>query len=128
LKYTVDPETRTVYTRAVGVVSFEDVQKHLEEKAADKVLAFREVLDASNASTTMTQEQVREIVSRIVAMMRGGSYGPTAVIAANAAFFGMARMIGILCEVQGGPTVAVFRTFNEAMDWLVQVSPPAPGS
>jgi hypothetical protein len=32
-------------------------------------------------------------------------------------------MLGILCELEKGPRVAVFQTFQESLDWLVHVFP-----
>src|SRR5208282_1560649 len=45
------------------------------------------------------------------------------VVTTNAALFGITRMLGILCELEKGPRVAVFQTFQESLDWLVHVFP-----
>jgi hypothetical protein len=38
-------------------------------------------------------------------------------------FFGMASMLAILCELQGGPAVGVFRTIDEGLAWLLGAPP-----
>jgi hypothetical protein len=48
--------------------------------------------------------------------------GPTAIVTRNDVLFGMAMMLAILCELHGGPNVGVFRTFDEALDWLLRAS------
>ncbi len=86
-------------------------------------MARREMIDATAATTNLTAEEVRKIVGRVHEMMRSGPFGPTAIVTNNDVVFGMARMFAILCELQQGPPVGVFRTLDEGRDWLVGASP-----
>jgi hypothetical protein len=110
-------------TTAEGLVSFEEIQEHLDQEAERRQLARREIIDAAAASTDLTPEDVRKIVGRVQAMMRSSPFGPTAIVTTNDMAFGMARMFAILCELRGGPAVEVFHSVSEGRSWLVSASP-----
>jgi hypothetical protein len=121
IRFTYDQQRKILFTTAEGLVSFEDIEKHLDQETAEKALGYPELVDASAAWTNLPSEEVRQIVLRLQAMRRTVQLGPTAIVTTNDMFFGMARMAAILCELQGGPNVGVFRTFDEGLDWLVTV-------
>ena len=115
-----DPEVGILLTSAEGLLTFDEILQHLNEERNAKGIAQREIFDATQAHTDSTAEQVRVVVQRMIEMGRQGAFGPTAVITKNDVVFGMARMLGILSELGGGPKVQAFRTFNEGLDWLVR--------
>ena len=116
-----DPHVGILFTRAEGRLTFDEILRHLNRERKTKRVAFPEVFDATQASTDATGEQVRVIVQRMIDMGRQGAFGPTAVITTNDVVFGMARMLAILSELESGPKVQVFRTFDEGLDWLVRL-------
>jgi hypothetical protein len=116
-----DPDVGILFTRAEGLLTFHEILRHLNEERKAKGVAFPEVFDATEARTDATGEQVRVVVQRMIDMCRQCAFGPTAVITTNDVVFGMARMLAILCELEGGPKVQVFRTFDEGLDWLVRM-------
>ena len=118
-----DPGLKILFTTAHGGISLADVQEHLDQESEEKALRYRELVDASNAWNDLTPEQVRVLVHRLHGMMRGQQLGPTAVVTDNDELFGMARMFSILSEIRDGPSVAVFRGFDEALNWLLRVPP-----
>ena len=120
IRFTVDPQLKTLFTTAEGIVSFEDVQQHIDRLAADGLLEYRKLFNAYNASTNATGDQARRIVSRLKLLAHDNDIGPAAVVANQDVFFGMAMMVKILCELQGGPEVEVFRDLDAARDWLVR--------
>jgi hypothetical protein len=97
-------------------LTFDEILRHLNEERTAKGIAYPEVFDATQASTDATEEQGRVVVQRMIDMRRQGAFGPTAVITTNDVVFGMARMLGILSELGGGPKVQAFRTFDEGLD------------
>src|SRR5215510_12813208 len=113
IQSTYDPEQDILLTKADGHVSFEDIQTHLDQEIAARAERHRELFDATGASTDLTSDEVKQLVSRLGQMMKRGPFGPTAVIATNDMFFGMARMLAILSELTGGPKVEVFRSVQE---------------
>jgi hypothetical protein len=123
IRFTYDQQLKILFTTVEGRVSFVEIQRHLDEEAAAKALGYREIVDASAASTNLTSEEARKLARRLETMMRNGPLGPTAIVTTNDVSFGMARMLAILCELWSGPQVAVFRSLDEGLDWLVHTSP-----
>ncbi len=120
IKFTFNPQLKILFTTAEGLVSFDDIMKHLDQEAAEKLLEYREIVDAYTASINLRGDDVREIVTRLKTMARSSRFGPTAVVTNNDVFFGMVMMIQILSELEGGPQVAAFRDFDAGLDWLVR--------
>ncbi len=120
IRSTFDSQLQILFTRAEGVVSLDEIQSHLDEKAARQILAARELLDASGASTNLTADQVRQIAASLRETMGESRFGPTAVVAQNDVFLGMANMLATLCGLHGGPEYAVFRSIDAGLDWLVR--------
>ena len=61
---------------------------------------------------------MRVLVEQLMSMKRHAPFGPTAIITDNDTFFGMARMLEIICDVQGGPRFGVFRRSEDGLAWL----------
>jgi hypothetical protein len=122
IRFTYDHQLKILFTTADGLLSLVEIQRHLDEEAAAEALGYREIFDASAASTNLTSEEARELARRLVARMRSGPLGPTAIFTTNDVTFGMARMFAIFCELWSGPQVGVFRSLDEGLDWLVQAS------
>jgi hypothetical protein len=116
-----DRDLGILFTRAEGLLTFDEILRHLNKERSAKGIGHPEVFDATQASTDATADQVRLVVQRMIDMRRQGAFGPTAVITTNDVVFGMARMLAILSELGGGPKVQVFRTFNEGLDWVVRM-------
>ena len=120
IRWQYDPGLRMLFSTAEGLVSFRDIDIHLAEENRERALAHRELVDASTATTNLTAEEVRTVVEHLRSLMQKGPFGPTALVAYNDTLFGMANMLAILSDLQGGPSVGVFRTFDEALDWLLR--------
>jgi hypothetical protein len=54
-------------------------------------------------------------------MMNARSMGPTAVVTVNDVFHGMVSLMAIVSEIEAGPRIAVFRSFDEGLEWLVRL-------
>jgi len=120
IRFIYDPYLRTLISTAEGLVSFRDIDIHLTEENRERALAHRELVDATAATTNLTSEEVRTVVERLCVLMREGPFGPTALVTSDNTLFGMASMLAILSDLQGGPSIGVFRTFDQALDWLVR--------
>ena len=120
IRFQYDPTLRILFSTAEGLVSLRDIDIHLAEENRDRALAHRELVDATAATTNLTSEEVRTVVERLCVLMREGPFGPTALVTTDNTLFGMASMLAILSDLQGGPSIGVFRTFDEALDWLVR--------
>lgn len=120
INFHYDPDVGILLTSAEGLLTFDDILRHLDEERNANGIAHPEVFDATQAHTDSTAEQARVVVQRMIEMHRQGAFGPTAVITNNDVVFGMASMLAILSELAGGPRVQAFRTFNEGLGWLVR--------
>jgi hypothetical protein len=123
ITFTYDPALKILFTTATGGLSLADIQDHLDRESDGKALAHRELFDASTAWTDFTLEQTRLLVHRLCGMMQKHQFGPTAVVSRDDELFRMVSTLGILSELQGGPSIGIFREFSEALNWLLRVPP-----
>jgi hypothetical protein len=111
-------------TRADGVVTFHDVNAHLDVEQRNRDLDRPELIDARGATTDLTTADVRRLVQRAATMLRTVELGPTAIVTANDVVYGMARMYSILAEGVG-VNVEVFREIHAATAWLQGFQEPS---
>ena len=115
--YRIDQARGRMETLAVGLITYEDILRHLEEEEGDEALAMEELLDARAATTNLTSDQVHALVRRTDSLVRKGRFGAVAIVTDNNVVFGMARMYQILCE-ELPVRIGVFRDLDEAEVWL----------
>ena len=123
ISFTYDHQLKILFTTAKGPLSFAELLAHLDEEASAKALQYRELVDASDASTTLTSDEAKQLAWRMETMVRRGPFGPTAIVTTNDVVFGMARMLAIFSELWDGPQISVFRSLDEGLGWLVHTSP-----
>ncbi len=126
ISFQFNPALDIVIAKAEGLVTFQDIQAHIDCESQRRALGYPELVDATGAQTNVTPDQVKQIVERLRAEAGKGTFGATAIVTDSDHLFGMARMLGILSELRGGPAIAVFRTHEEAMAWLSSRLPPVP--
>jgi len=117
ITYVIDRLQQRMLTHASGLITVGDVNGHLDQEERERGLDLPELVDARDARTDLTSEQVRGLVQGAVRLMRTVPLGPTAIVASDDALFGMARMYSSLAEPDG-ITVAVFRDIDSAAQWL----------
>ena len=127
IRFAYDRRVNLLLTKAEGLISFQEINRHLDEESREGALALREIVDATGAQTNLTLEQTRQLVARLYRLMKTHSLGPTAIVTENNVVFGMARMLAILSDLQGGPQTQVFRRFDEGMRWLAQTAASGDG-
>ena len=115
----IDSTLDCTVARAEGLVTYDDLVSHGEEKRA-RALSMDELLDARDATTNLTSQQVKMLAHRTEMLLRDGRFGVLAVVATSRVAFGMARMYQILCD-QLPTRIEVFRTIHEARAWLNEV-------
>jgi len=119
ITYSVDPGSGHLLTRADGVVTFQDIDAHLDVEQRNRDLHRPELIDARDATTNVTALQVRLLIKRAASMLRVVDLGPTAIVTTNDVVYGMARMYSILAE-GAGVHAEVFRDMRSANSWLQQ--------
>src|SRR5215472_5091609 len=101
IHYVIDHVHGRLVTRADGVVTFHDINAHLDVEQRNGDLQRPELVDASGATTDLTAEQVRRLVQRAADMLRDVQLGAMAIVANDDVVYGMARMYSILAESVG---------------------------
>ena len=120
IRYAVDHLRGRLLTHADGIVTFHDINAHLDLEQRDRDLDRPELIDARGAITDLTPEQIRRLVQRAVNMLRVVELGPTAIVTDDDVTFGMARMYSILAE-SAGVAAEAFRDLESATRWLDQM-------
>jgi hypothetical protein len=121
IRYSIDPANQRMITRADGLVTFHDVNAHLDVEQRNRDLGRSELIDARAATSDITGQQVRRLVQRAEEMFRFVDLGPTAIVTTDDVVYGMARMYSILVE-RVGAAVEVFRDVQSATHWLDRMS------
>lgn len=123
IRFTYNSTVKILFTTAEGVISFEDLQAHLNGEWCAQRVGSREFVDASTASTSLTSEEAKKIVAIVLRMAGQQEFGPTAIVTSDNVLFGMASMVGILSELRDGPAIGVFRSISEGLSWLCTFAP-----
>jgi hypothetical protein len=121
IRYSIDGIHRRLVTRADGVLTFHDINAHLDVEQRNRDLDLPELFDARGATTNLTTEQVHRLVSRAANMLRVTDLGPTAIVTTNEVLYGMARMYAVLVEGAGAPA-DVFSDVVSAIRWLNELN------
>jgi hypothetical protein len=116
ITFVVDHMRQRMVSHADGVVTFADLDEHLDAERRERALGLPELIDASGASTDITSKQIERLVQRAAGMVRTTPLGPTAIVVQDPMAFGMARMYSILMELVA--PVGVFRDRASANNWL----------
>ncbi len=122
----VEGARRWVVTRAPGLVTYAELQEHLDQEEALRAVGDPEVFDATGATTDLTGAQVEALVRRGHAMLWRGAVGPTAFVADGDLAFGMARMYQPLAA-SDAVVVGVCRDTADAERWLADAAGARPG-
>ena len=78
IRYSIDGINRRLLTHADGLVTFHDINAHLDHEQRNRDLDRPELIDAREATTNLTADQVRQLVKRAADMLRVVDLGPTA--------------------------------------------------
>src|SRR5262249_7036114 len=117
IRYSVDRLNGRLVTHVDGIVSFHDINAHLDLEQRDRELDRPELIDARGAKTDITADQVRRLVRRASEMLKVVDLGPTAIVTTDDVFYGMARMYSVLAESVGA-AADVFHDVESATRWL----------
>ncbi|MCG8619557.1 MAG: hypothetical protein MI802_25325 [Desulfobacterales bacterium] len=121
-KYNVSCKENIIYTRFYGVLTDADLVGQAKDAAANDLIRpnFREVVDLSQVrEIKATKHSLDEIIISDKAHDEKIKGLKTAIVAPTDLLYGCSRMFGILTDVNYAPsTVQVFRTHDEARDWL----------
>jgi hypothetical protein len=115
--YKIDKERRLVLTTCWGVFSLADAVSHQQKLAKDPDFdpGFSQIADF----TQVTQFDVTaDDIHRFAQSSIFSPVSRRAILMANEAGFGVGRMYEILRGLEGEKGIRVFRTLDEALDWV----------
>src|ERR1044071_9220125 len=120
ISFHIDNVNKRIYSKAVDLVTFEDLLAHIHAGVGSGAAAYGEIFDCSGATTNLTVEQVRRLADERSKIARSHAVvGPVAVVATNDLFFGMFRVFDMLTETVR--PLRVFRDMPSAEAWLDSV-------
>lgn len=115
--YKIDKERRFVLSVGAGLLTREDVLGHMDRISADPDFepTFSQLLDFTKVTEVgFGPQEVREFAERDI-------FAPTArraFLVQNDLHFALARMFEIHRELRGETGIGVFRSAEEAMEWI----------
>ena len=116
---TVDHTRGRLYSRAMGVLSYEDLRYHLTETRALTARGYPELFDATGAEAEMSVAQIQSLSNLSGEMFNRGELGPTAIVVTGRMLFGMTRMYEKLNADYISP-VHIFLDVPPAEAWLAK--------
>ena len=119
IRSVVDPFRGWLVTQADGLLTFHEINAHLDVEQRQRALAMPELFDARGATSHLTPNQVRRLVDRAVEALCVADIGATAIVTTNVALYGMGRMYSLLAA-RAGILAEVFRDVDTASRWLDQ--------
>ena len=115
--YKIDKKNRWVHTVHWGVLSRADfvsiVDRGLKDPDFDP--SFGEIADFTEVTQVeVSGDDIRELAQKNIF----SPHSRRAIVVPNDVIFGLARMYEILRDLQGETGIRVFRTLDEALDWV----------
>ena len=116
--YKIDKERKLVLSSGTGVLTKEDILRHMDRLSKDpdfdpdfsQLMDFRQI-----TGVEFGPQDVRQFAERNIFSPRARR----AILVKDNLQFGLARMFEIHRELNGETGIRVFRTFDEAMDWIL---------
>ena len=116
--YKIDKGRRLVLSFGSGVLTREDILGHQDKLSADPDFdpSFSQLHDYTHfTGLAITPDDVRFIARRTIF----SPHSRRALLVKNDVQFGVAKMVETYRGLNGETGVKVFRTLDEALDWLV---------
>ncbi len=117
--HSVPNQIVAVVTGEVGVpeiLEFAAAQRGGERRA------WALIFDASRAVLNVTAADVQNLAALAADHLTRSPIGPVLIIASTPATFGLSRMFQSYSSIAGRTNVRVFRSMDEAQDWLASSS------
>ncbi|MBZ5661598.1 MAG: hypothetical protein LAO08_14425 [Acidobacteriia bacterium] len=120
--YIIDKERKAVLSSGTGILTAEDLMGHQDRllKDPDFDPTFSQLLDFTRITgLEVSSEDVRRLAQRNV-------FSPAsrrAFVVQDDLQYGLARMFEIHRDIAGETGIRVFRTLDEAMNWIFSATP-----
>jgi hypothetical protein len=115
----VEHTSGRLYSRASGILTYEDLRYHLTETRALLARGYPELFDASGAEAEMSVAQIQSLSNMSGEMFKRDELGATAIVVTGRMLFGMTRMYEKLNADYMSP-VHIFLEVPPAEAWLAR--------
>jgi hypothetical protein len=116
ISYLIDDEKKRLYSRATGLVTYDDLVEHMRAEFGRPAAAYPEIFDCTGATTDLTAADIRLLVKSRETIADVQEAGPVAIVAPTDLFFGLFRIFDMMTEAIR--PISVFRSLAEAEEWL----------
>lgn len=115
-RHEMDHASRSMVATADGLITLDDIRRHLDAERREAGLSYAELIDARTATPSLSSADVRTLVSLVRDMAARQALGPTAVVVSTDYAYGMLRMLDML--VEDVCAIRPFRGIPEGRLWL----------
>jgi hypothetical protein len=118
VSYVIDKENRLVISTATGVVTSDEIYAFRRQILQDPDFdpSFSQLGDLSSLDTIdLDADEVKVLAERSVFSLASRR----ALVGTNLEVYGLGRMFEIVRGLRGDQQIRVFRTRDEALDWLL---------
>ena len=126
VQWTVSHPTRLVIAVARGNLRLLDIEHYLDGVVTANALAYRKIFDMTQATPSLSDDDLMALGARIRAYIALGKIGPLAIVATTVKSHDQARMFAALAEADR--PIKIFRELHLARQWLDVQSDPQPRS
>lgn len=116
LEWKIDHTVRMVEAVAKGPVGLQDIERYLDEVMVSEALPYRKLFDTSQATSTLSDDDMMMLGARMSAYTGLGPIGPLAIVAPAIALRQLARLFAILAPADR--PLKIFKTTVAARKWL----------
>jgi hypothetical protein len=116
--YKIDKERRLVMTTGAGILTMAESLAHQNKLANDSDFdpSFSQLMDFTQVTQIeLSTNDIRRLAQRSIFSPQSRR----AFIVPSATAYGLARMFEILREAAGEHGIGVFRSLEEALDWIL---------
>jgi hypothetical protein len=115
----LDEVSGCVCSTAHGIVAVEEIEAHVQAKAAADVLSKPEVFDARDVTLDLSVEDLKHIAAVVRETMGSMKPGPIAIVTNSGFIECLARAYAAMA-VKQNPGFRVFNALTEARDWAAR--------
>ena len=119
IDHMVDTTTGVMHVRRWGKITAGQEDTALRKRREDPLVlpGIPVIVDCRDVDPPDSTELTNHIAARISALAEELNCGPVAIVVGSDVEYGMARMYAALTALTH-PNTAVFRNYDEALDWL----------
>lgn len=115
--YKIDKERRLVLTTGSGVFTLADAVSHMDKLSKDPDFdpSFSQIVDFTQVTRIeLSGDDIRRLAQRTIF----SQHSRRAFIAPDEVAFGIGRMFETLRSLEGEKGIRIFRSLEEALDWV----------